>query len=126
MVVIEFTAYACPPCRVLAPKLEAFAKTFPNVVFLTVSTGPEGELAALTAMRGKNAPTTLLKDPYHEDRSKMAVWRFGNVGTPTMFLITSDGKIASQPMQGGDSDLAHLRSRINWVIQRGIGKIPGR
>ncbi|RYG31703.1 hypothetical protein EON81_22295, partial [bacterium] len=88
MVVIEFTAYRCSPCREFEPKLEGFARTLPKVVFLAVSTGPDDELSRLAALRPKDARTILLQDPYDKERSKMGVWKFGNVGTPTIFLIT--------------------------------------
>lgn len=120
MVVLEFTAYACAPCVKFAPKLEAFAETLPDVVFLTISTGPESELPRLASLRGKDARTLLLKDVYYEERSKMEVWKFGNVGSPTMFLITPKGNVGSRAMQGGEEDLPYLRSRIAWVIKRGL------
>lgn len=119
MVVLEFTAYRCSPCRALLPKLEAFARTLPNVVFLSVSTGPNEELPLLAALHPKGARSILLQDPYNEDRSKMEVWKFGNVGSPTLFLITPKGNVGSRPMQGGEGDLPRLRSRIAWVTARG-------
>lgn len=118
MVVVEFTAYACEPCLRLAPELEKLAASLSNVVFLTVSTGPESELSRLAALRGREAKTILLKDPFNEDRSKMQVWKFGNVGTPTMFVIAHDGRIGSQPMQNGVQDFSRLRSRIAWIRTR--------
>lgn len=120
MVVLEFTAYACAPCLTFAPKLEAFAKAHPNVVFLTISTGPESELPRLAALRGKDARTLLVKDPYDEARAKMQVWKFGNVGTPTMFLITPKGNVGSRALQDGERDLPYLRSRMEWVGKRGL------
>lgn len=120
MVVVEFTAYSCPPCRVLAPKLEEFARSEPDVVFLCVAVRSESELAELAALRAKDARTILLQDRYDKDRSKMGVWRFGNVGTPTMFLITPKGKIGSRALQLGSDDLPRLKSRIDWVRKRGL------
>lgn len=123
MVVLEFTAYRCAPCLEFAPKLEAFARTLPKVVFLSVATGPEEDLPKLAALRPQNARTILLQDPYQKDRAKMGVWKYGNVGTPTMFLITPKGNIGSKPMQGGAEDLPYLRSRIAWITNReSLGK----
>ncbi|XP_021759897.1 thioredoxin H-type 1-like [Chenopodium quinoa] len=36
LIVIDFTASWCPPCRFIAPILAEYAKKFPHVVFLKI------------------------------------------------------------------------------------------
>lgn len=118
IVVLEFTALDCPPCRELAPKLEALAAEQPDIVFLTISTDRPEATPRLLALRGKDAKTVFLQDAYDADRSKMAVWKFGNVAVPTMFVIGRDGTMASRLMQGGIDDLPRLKFRIEWARKR--------
>jgi len=118
VVVIEFTALNCPPCRELAPKLEEFAAKHPEAVFLTIATDPPANLPRLTALRGKDARTELVQDSYDPDRSKMAVWKFGNVAVPTMFVIGPDGRMASRLIQQGVDGLSHVAERIAWAMKK--------
>lgn len=118
VVVLEFTSEHCPPCRLLEPKLEAFAAKRPDVVFLSVSVDSPGAFAKLAALRRKGARNELVQDRYFEDRSKMAVWRFGNPGTPAMFVVGRDQKMASRLMLQGAEDLPHLAERVRWARKR--------
>ncbi|KAJ4769482.1 Thioredoxin [Rhynchospora pubera] len=45
IVVIDFTATWCPPCRFIAPVFEALSKQFPDVVFLKVDVDEQKEVA---------------------------------------------------------------------------------
>jgi len=118
IVVIEFTALNCPPCRTLAPKLEEFADKYPEVTFLTIATDPPANLAKLVSLRGKGARTELVQDAYDPNRSKMAIWKFGNVAVPTMFVIGRDGRIASRPIQLGIDGLPRVADRIAWAMKK--------
>jgi len=115
VVVLEFTSLNCPSCRELDPKLEAFAAKYPDVVFLTISTDSPADSAKLLAIRPKNAKTVFVEDYYNKDRSKMGVWQYGNVGTPSLYVIGPSGQIASHLMQQGVDSLPHLAERIAWA-----------
>jgi thiol-disulfide isomerase/thioredoxin len=131
VLVIEFSSFACPPCVELAPKLEKLAKVYRGriVVFLVVSTDPPENLAKMVALREPSDPTLLLQDVYNRDRSKMAVWQFGNVATPTMFVIDAAGKFASRRIEDGNP---HLEQRLEWALKKrselptafGVAKCP--
>ena len=115
IVVITFTSYNCPSCRTLEPKLAELAARDKDVVFLDVSVDKPEYLAKLVALRKKDDPIQLVQDPYNSDRSKMAVWKFGDVATPTMFVIDRKGRMASLLNQDGTSGLPRLEFRIDWA-----------
>lgn len=97
------------------PKLEDAAKHNPNVVFLVISTSPPEDNKQLLALRPSNAYTNFLVDPYNADRAKMGVWQWGNLGTPTMYVIDPKGRLASQAMQRDVDDLRHMLDRVAWA-----------
>lgn len=115
VVVVEFTALKCAPCRTIEPKLEAAAEQNPDVVFLVVSTSPPEDNPQLLALRPRKAHTHFLVDPYNSDRSKMGVWQWGNFGTPTMYVVDRKGRLASLAMQNDIQDLRHMLDRISWA-----------
>lgn len=115
IVVLEFTILVCPPCRALAPRLEALAEKEPEVVFLTVCTDAPDAAAELLRERPKGAKTVFVQDVRHDDRSKMAVWKFGNPGFPSLYVIGRDGRMASRLIMGEVDDLVRLKARIAWA-----------
>jgi thiol-disulfide isomerase/thioredoxin len=115
IVVLTFTSFTCPPCRALEPKLAEFAAGHRDVVFINVSIDKPENLGKLAALRRGGDPTVLVQDVYNVDRSKMAVWMFGNVATPTMFVIDRNGRFASQGNQDGTDGLKRLEFRIEWA-----------
>merc|ERR1719197_334606 len=45
LVVIDFTATWCPPCRMIAPKFEAIANETPDAIFVKIDVDEASELA---------------------------------------------------------------------------------
>jgi thiol-disulfide isomerase/thioredoxin len=122
VVIVEFTSFACPPCRELAPKYRQLAAGYrgKNIIFLVVSTDPPANLANLAAERKAGDPTLLLQDAYALDRSRSAARQLGSVGSPTMFVINEAGRFGSRAIQDG---IPHLRQRLDWVFRRRLGPL---
>lgn len=58
MVIVDFWAPWCGPCRMFAPTFEAVAETYPNVVFAKLNTEDQPELAASFNIR--SIPTLMV------------------------------------------------------------------
>jgi thiol-disulfide isomerase/thioredoxin len=120
IVVVTFTSYHCFSCRLLDPKLEDLAVHNRDVVFLDVSVDSPADFSKLVQLRKKGDLTQLVRDIYSADRSKMAVWKFGNVATPTMFVIDKQGRMASAGNQDGTDGLSRIQFRIEWARKRKV------
>ncbi|KAL0277834.1 UNVERIFIED_CONTAM: hypothetical protein PYX00_004978 [Menopon gallinae] len=46
LVVLDFYAVWCGPCKLMAPKIEELEKTLPNVVFMKIDVDDNEEIAA--------------------------------------------------------------------------------
>ncbi|KAL7543419.1 hypothetical protein ACHAXR_012714 [Thalassiosira sp. AJA248-18] len=51
LVVVDFTASWCPPCRMIAPHFEAMAGEFSNAVFVKVDVDAQSDIAQRCAIR---------------------------------------------------------------------------
>lgn len=118
IVVIEFTSLTCAPCLALAPHLEDAAKRYSDVVFLTISIDPPAGAAELLRRRPKDAKTIFLMDTRRKDRTQMSVWKFGDPGYPSMYVIDRKGRMASRLIMGEEHELEHVEARIAWAKKR--------
>ena len=58
MVIVDFWALWCGPCRMFAPTFEAVSENYPNVVFAKLNTEDQQELAASFNIR--SIPTLMV------------------------------------------------------------------
>ncbi|CAG8434117.1 10037_t:CDS:2 [Funneliformis mosseae] len=62
LVVVDFWADWCGPCRMMAPVFEQLSKDFPNVHFLKVNSDDHGEGQRITEADVVGANKSLLED----------------------------------------------------------------
>ena len=107
VVVVNFWASWCGPCRAEAPELVAFSRAHPSVQMLSVDerSDPIADAAAFARQAGWTWP--IVKD----DGSIEAAWRIA--GWPDTFVVTADGRIAFKKIGGTTSaELAALVGRL--------------
>ncbi len=108
IVVVEFWATWCPPCRTSIPHLTELQKKFTNTVFVGVSDEEPGVVKKFIAKMGDKMDYTVAIDK-DEGTSKGYMRAYGIDGIPHAFVV-QDGKVVWQghPMSGLDTVLADL------------------
>jgi len=116
VVVLNFWASWCPPCRDEHPALVAVANTYPEVQFvgITHQDDPDASRRFLDEL-GRGATTHYLEDP----GSPVGI-QYGIFGLPETFLIDPSGVIVGKIT--GPADLGTLISVIEMVQ---AGERPG-
>jgi thiol-disulfide isomerase/thioredoxin len=123
VVLIDFWATWCPPCRMLIPELEEFQKTFrDDLVVIGVSNEPETKVRPFIEGRGGIGYAMAIDS---KDRTNKAV---GVQGLPHVLVIGSDGVVRWQgyPLQNEDRLTADkLRQIIEADKARRASSTPG-
>jgi cytochrome c biogenesis protein CcmG/thiol:disulfide interchange protein DsbE len=89
VVVLDFWASWCPPCRASIPALEEFSRAHPDVVVLGVNVESERRapfVRAAHAELGATYPTV-----HDEDGTLQAAYRI--TGLPTLLVIDAEGRV---------------------------------
>lgn len=101
VVVVEFWATWCPPCRVSIPHLTKMQKKFKDVIFVGVSDEkPDVVKKFVTQMGDKMDYVVAIDDQHQTSKGYMAAFDIG--GIPHAFVVGQDGHILWQghPMDG--------------------------
>ncbi|MCO5051179.1 MAG: TlpA family protein disulfide reductase [Verrucomicrobiae bacterium] len=101
VVVVEFWATWCPPCRVSIPHLTKMQKKFKDVIFVGVSDEkPDVVKKFVTQMGDKMDYVVAIDDQDQTSKGYMAAFDIG--GIPHAFVVGQDGHILWQghPMDG--------------------------
>ena len=113
VVVVNFWATWCPPCRTEVPELDALHERYgpAGLQVIGVSTDHAGAEEQVRAfVDEENVPYTILRDP--ENR---ATALFGLSGLPATFLFDSDGLLvwsSRGALQPGNADLLEALERV--------------
>ena len=89
VVILNFWATWCGPCRAEIPELSAFAKAHPEVSLVGISTDDAMSLKRLVVMAGKYGITYPV---YLDDRHK-AAGAYGVSSIPVTFVLDKDRQI---------------------------------
>lgn len=103
VVVVEFWATWCPPCRTSIPHLTAMQKQFKDVVFIGVSDEESATVKKFVTKQGDQMDYTVAID---DERKTSAGYMeaFGVNGIPHAFIVDKEGRIVwhGHPMAGLD------------------------
>jgi thiol-disulfide isomerase/thioredoxin len=92
VVILNFWATWCGPCRYEIPELKQLQKEFPNtlqVVGLSVDEAPAGEVKSFVAATGMNYPVGIADDQLQA--------KFGGIlALPTSFVLDREGRVVQK------------------------------
>jgi len=98
VVVLDFWASWCPPCRASIPALEAFAQAHPDVIVLGVnveSERPASFVRSAHAQLGASYPTV-------QDQDGRIQAAYEITGLPTIVVIDAEGRVHDAHVGGID------------------------
>ncbi len=116
VVLIDFFATSCLPCREAIPVFREFYNEYPRDQLEIVSISPEDRNTLENFAKDPNTYMTwfVVSDPAG---SVFYSYLGGDTRIPHMFLIDADGYIAYDHLGwSGDEDESELRSKINSII----------
>jgi len=109
VVVVEFWATWCPPCRTSIPHLTELQKKFKDVVFLGISSEDAGTVRKFVEQLGDQMDYTVAIDDEHQtNKGYMAA--FGQNNIPHAFIVDLAGRVvwSGHPMTGLAEALAEV------------------
>lgn len=111
VVVVEFWATWCPPCRESIPHLTKMQKKFKDVVFVGVSDEEVATVKKFVNKLGDQMDYTVAIDD-HRQTSKSYMEAFNQNGIPHSFIVDLEGRIVWQghPMVGLEEAVAEVVS----------------
>lgn len=110
VVLINFFATWCGPCRLELPHLERIWQEHRgNKGFQLLVIGREESLGSVTAFRSENG----FSFPIAPDPDREIYSRFATQGVPRTLLVAPDGTVAYSKLGFYDSDLAELKAALS-------------
>lgn len=106
VVILDFWASWCPPCRASVPSLEAFARAHPEVIVLGVNVESDRDASFVRrahAQLGATYPTV-----HDGDGSLQRTYAISSL--PTLFVIDEEGHIVESHV--GAVDTAWLERHV--------------
>jgi thiol-disulfide isomerase/thioredoxin len=114
VVLLDFWATWCVPCRAALPELEAIAKRYDPARFAMISVSADSTLPTLRLFLGEHpSPATQVWDGDGHLRKL-----YGVQGFPTYMVIDSKGQVVHQQLDWGPTSGATLSKAIEAQIQK--------
>jgi thiol-disulfide isomerase/thioredoxin len=115
VVVVDFWASWCPPCRDQLERLAALEKQMPGLVVLAVNVDTRRDRVERFVKR-QQVPRRIVLDPKGTVASRYAVQ-----GMPWTVLVDARGQIVSARSGWGASELPKLVAEVRRLQARGAG-----
>ncbi len=111
VVVVEFWATWCPPCRDSIPHLTELQKKFPDVVFVGVTDEEADPVKKFITKLGDQMDYVVAIDAQGQT-SKGYLGEFGISGIPHAFVVDKEGRVAwhGHPLAGLEKVLTEVRA----------------
>ena len=100
VVVVNFWATWCPPCRREMPALERLRRALPEVVVLAVDVGEDAD--TVFAFTGTLEPAPEFPLLLDRDSAALQAWRVK--GLPSTYVVGPDGSLAYRAVGGREFD----------------------
>ena len=113
VVLVNFWATWCPPCREEMPSMEALHRQFKDqgLVLLAINVEEDGVEAVTEFLKGKDYTFPILFDPEAEVQSSYQVYRF-----PETFVIDRNGTIIDRVIGGRNWLSDAMVKRLNFLL----------
>ena len=116
VVLVNFWATWCPPCRREMPSMERLAQKLrgDNFVVLAVDVGEDADTVHAFSSRMETPPSfPILLDPHGRT---MQAW--GVAGLPTTYLIDRQGRIVAGAIGGREFDHPEIERAVRDLLKR--------
>lgn len=116
VVLINFWATWCPPCRREMPSMERLRQTLANEVFvvLAVDVGENADtIETFTSQLDTTPGFPILLDTTSRT---MQAWKVG--GLPTTYLVDTRGRIVASAVGGREFDHAEIVSTVRSLLKK--------
>lgn len=114
VVVVNFWATWCPPCRREMPSLERLRRALPEVVVWAVDVGEDAD--TVFAFTGTLEPAPEFPLLLDKDAAAMQAWRVK--GLPSTFVVGPDGRLAYRAVGGREFDHPEVLEQLRRLAGR--------
>jgi len=113
VVIVNFWATWCPPCREEMPSMESLYRRFKDqdLVLLAINVEEDGGEAVNDFLKGKDYNFTILLDTTAEVQENYQVFQF-----PETFIIDRNGNLVDKIVGGRNWMSGTLLNRINFLL----------
>lgn len=112
VVLVNFWATWCPPCRREMPSLERLRRILPEVVVLAVDVGEDAD--TVFAFTGTLEPAPEFSLLLDRDSAVMQAWRVR--GLPSTYVVGPDGSLAYRAVGGREFDHPEVLGQLRQLI----------